>query len=235
MKIKLDQKIIGYRVLSPSNDKGSPVDPIVPEPLGRSIELMTEHVSRPDELYGSTYKVKTPQSEHALYITINDIILNPGTDNEQRRPFEIFINSKNMEQFQWVVALTRVISAVFRKGGDCTFLAEELKAVFDPQGGYFKRGGKFMPSLVAEIGEAIEQHLTKIGMIKTAEMGEHQKDILAEKRAEYDSRMSSADNNRKTDNAFPFSASLCQKCMTKATILMDGCMTCLNCGESKCG
>ncbi|MFT7267250.1 MAG: hypothetical protein ACI9LL_000619 [Porticoccus sp.] len=232
MKIKLDQKIIGYQVLSSSNDA---VPPITPEPLGQAIELMTEHVSRPDELYGSTYKVKTPQSEHALYITINDIILNPGTDDEQRRPFEIFINSKNMEQFQWVVALTRVISAVFRKGGDCTFLAEELKAVFDPQGGYFKRGGKFMPSLVAEIGEAIEQHLTKIGMIKVAELGEHQKDILAEKRAVYDSRISSAENSGETDNAFPPSASLCQKCMTKATILMDGCMTCLNCGESKCG
>ena len=234
MKIKLDQKIIGYQVLSPSNDAVPPIA-TGPEPLGRAIELMTEHVSRPDELYGSTYKIKTPQSEHALYITINDIILNPNTDNEQRRPFEIFINSKNMEQFQWVVALTRVISAVFRKGGDCTFLAEELKAVFDPQGGYFKRGGKFMPSLVAEIGEAIEQHLTKIGMIKVAELGEHQKDILAEKRAKYDSRISSADNNGETDNAFPPSASLCQKCMTKATILMDGCMTCLNCGDSKCG
>ena len=94
MKIKLNQKIIGYQVLSPSNDVAPP---IAPKPLARAIELMTEDVSRPDELYGSTYKVKTPQSEHALYITINDIILNPGTDNEQRRPFEIFINSKNMD------------------------------------------------------------------------------------------------------------------------------------------
>jgi hypothetical protein len=186
-------------------------------------------------LHGSTYKVKTPQSEHALYITINDIILNPGTDSEQRRPFEIFINSKNMEQFQWVVALTRVISAVFRKGGDCTFLAEELKAVFDPQGGYFKRGGKFMPSLVAEIGEAIEDHLTKIGMMKAGEITESQRAVLAEKRAEYDARESRLSENGKTDGAFPASASLCGKCMTKAVILMDGCMTCLNCGDSKCG
>ncbi|WP_461480722.1 TSCPD domain-containing protein, partial [Porticoccus sp.] len=100
--------------------------------LERSIEQMHENLSRPEELHGSTYKVKTPLSDHALYITINDIILNQGTDHQQRRPFEIFINSKNMDQFQWVVALTRVISAVFRKGGDCTFLAEELKAVFDP-------------------------------------------------------------------------------------------------------
>jgi len=233
--IKLDQKIVSYKVLTPSNDEKLPEDPAVEADLERAIELMTEHVSRPEELHGSTYKVKTPQSEHALYITINDIILNPGTDNEQRRPFEIFINSKNMEQFQWVVALTRVISAVFRKGGDCTFLAEELKAVFDPQGGYFKRGGKFMPSLVAEIGVAIEDHLTKIGMIKVSEIADGQKEALAEKRVEYDARASSVSENGDTDNTFPASASLCRKCMTKATILMDGCMTCLNCGESKCG
>ena len=138
----------------------------------------------PEELHGATYKIKTPMSDHALYITINDIVLNVGTDHAQRRPFEIFINSKNMDHFQWVVALTRVISAVFRKGGDCTFLVEELKAVFDPQGGYFKRGGKFSPSLVAEIGEAIEDHLMKIGMLESPELGAHQQAILAEKRAE---------------------------------------------------
>lgn len=233
--IKLDKKIVSYKVLAPSNDATLPEQSTSEVGLERAIEMMTEHVSRPEELHGSTYKVKTPQSEHALYITINDIILNPGTDNEQRRPFEVFINSKNMEQFQWVVALTRVISAVFRKGGDCTFLAEELKAVFDPQGGYFKRGGKFMPSLVAEIGEAIEDHLTKIGMIEVGEITESQKAVLAEKRAEYDARESKFSENSKTNDSFPASASLCRKCMTKATILMDGCMTCLNCGESKCG
>lgn len=233
--IKLDKKIVSYKVLTPSNDATLPEQSTPEVGLERAIEMMTEHVSRPEELHGSTYKVKTPQSEHALYITINDIILNPGTDNEQRRPFEVFINSKNMEQFQWVVALTRVISAVFRKGGDCTFLAEELKAVFDPQGGYFKRGGKFMPSLVAEIGEAIEDHLTKIGMMKAGEITESQRAVLAEKRAEYDARESRLSENGKTDGAFPASASLCGKCMTKAVILMDGCMTCLNCGDSKCG
>jgi hypothetical protein len=233
--IKLDKKIVSYKVLTPSNDATLPEQSTPEVGLERAIEMMTEHVSRPEELHGSTYKVKTPQSEHALYITINDIILNPGTDNEQRRPFEVFINYKNMEQFQWVVALTRVISAVFRKGGDCTFLAEELKAVFDPQGGYFKRGGKFMPSLVAEIGEAIEDHLTKIGMMKAGEITESQRAVLAEKRAEYDARESRLSENGKTDGAFPASASLCGKCMTKAVILMDGCMTCLNCGDSKCG
>jgi len=248
MTVKLDQKIVGYKVVSPSNDESIPEGQPQPseQELERAIEQMTENVSRPEELHGSTYKVKTPLSDHALYITINDIVLNPGTDHEQRRPFEVFINSKNMDQFQWVVALTRVISAVFRKGGDCTFLAEELKAVFDPQGGYFKRGGKFMPSLVAEIGEAIEDHLTKIGMMKGPELGDHQKEILAEKRAEYEAATNLASSKpvsaataaaaaTSEANPFPETAQLCHKCMTKASILMDGCMTCLNCGDSKCG
>lgn len=233
MAVKLDKKIVAYKVLTPSNDEPAPEAKPAAD-LERAIEQMHENLSRPEELHGSTYKIKTPMSEHALYITINDIILNQGTDHEQRRPFEIFINSKNMDQFQWVVALTRVISAVFRKGGDCTFLAEELKAVFDPQGGYFKRGGKFMPSLVAEIGEAIESHLTKIGMMQSPDLGEHQQAILAEKRAEYEAANNAPQSASAEAKDFPESASLCQKCMTKAVILMDGCMTCLNCGDSKC-
>jgi hypothetical protein len=95
------------------------------------------------------------------------MVLNAGTEYEERRPYEVFINSKNMDHFQWVLALTRVISAVFRKGGDACFLVDELKAVFDPKGGYFKKGGVFMPSLVAEIGYVIETHLKQIGMIKS--------------------------------------------------------------------
>ena len=104
---------------------------------GRSSKVvrMTEEVQRPEMLVGSTYKIKTPVSDHAMYVTINDIVLNEGTPYEQRRPFEVFINSKNLDHFQWIVALTRIISAVFRKGGDVTFLVDELKAVFDPRGG----------------------------------------------------------------------------------------------------
>ena len=173
-------------------------------------------------------------SDHALYLTINDIILNEGTDHELRRPFEVFINSKNMDHFQWIVALTRVISAVFRKGGDCTFLVEELKAVFDPQGGYYKPGGKFMPSLVAEIGWAIEDHLQKIGMLKKPEIPAHQQKIMDEKRAEFEhAAAASAETGETAD--FPPTAEVCKKCSVKAVILMDGCMTCLNCGDSKCG
>src|SRR5690625_7982442 len=125
---------------------------------------MHEKLERPELLQGATYKIKTPLSDHALYITINDVILNPGTDHEVRRPFEIFINSKNLEHFQWVVALTRVVSAVFRKGRDVTFLAEELKAMIDPQGGYYKYRGRRMTSLVAEICDDPDVHMTDVGM-----------------------------------------------------------------------
>jgi len=113
-------------------------------------------------------------------------VLNHDTDHEQRRPFEVFINSKNMDHFQWIVALTRIMSAVFRKGGDITFLVEELRSVFDPSGGYFKKGGKFMPSLVAEIGDVVESHLKMIGMIKSEEISEHQQQIMDEKRAQFE-------------------------------------------------
>ena len=145
---------------------------------------MHEKLERPEMLLGSTYKVKTPLSEHALYVTINDVVLNQGTEQEIRRPFEIFINSKNMDNFQWIVALTRIISAVFRKGGDITFLVEELHSVFDPRGGYFKKGGKYMPSLVAEIGDAIEAHLRMIGLLAQDDLDDHQKKFIEDKRAE---------------------------------------------------
>ena len=195
---------------------------------------MHESVQRPEMLVGSTYKVKTPVTEHAMYITINDIILNEGTEHEKRRPFEVFINSKNMDNFQWVVALTRLISAVFRKGGDTTFMVEELKAVFDPKGGYFKPGGVFMPSIVAEIGHAIERHMQTIGMMKADNLDEHQKAFIEKKKAELQTAQDT-NTGSKEQGAFPESASMCAKCNTKALVLMDGCMTCLSCGDSKCG
>lgn len=230
MATKIDKKIVDFKVVKEEPEVVEPVKPIEPE-------KMHENVERPDMLLGSTYKIKTPLSEHALYVTINDVILNEDTDHETRQPYEIFINSKSMDQFQWVVALTRVISAVFRKGGDVCFLVEELKAVFDPQGGYFKKGGKFMPSLVAEIGDAIESHMKMIGLIKDEGPDEHQRKLMAAKRAEYETKrevaVESCDDDAGT--SFPEGAQLCKKCHTKATIMMDGCMTCLNCGDSKCG
>ncbi|WP_027329419.1 NrdJb [Marinimicrobium agarilyticum] len=215
----IDKKITGFSIKKPEAEK---------EP---DIERMHEKFERPETLEGSTYKIKTPLSDHALYITINDVVLNPGTDHEVRRPFEVFINSKNLEHFQWVVALTRVISAVFRKGGDVTFLVEELKAVFDPQGGYFKSGGRFMPSLVAEIGDAIETHMKRIGLIQEDALSETQKEVLREKQIEYEQKH----RIEHASEEFPPTATLCLKCHTKAVIVMDGCKTCLNCGASKCG
>jgi len=223
MTVKIEQKITGYEV---AKDE--------PARAENNVVHMHEKLERPELLEGSTYKIKTPLTEHAIYVTINDIILNPDTPHERRRPFEIFINSKDMAHFQWVVALTRVISAVFRKGGDVTFLVEELHSVFDPKGGYFKKG-RYTPSLVAELGDVIERHLKKIGLISPDALDEHQKRFIATKRAEIDAAANPANCEEVGESSFPGDAQLCVKCSTKAVVKMDGCMTCLNCGDSKCG
>ena len=155
MASTINKKIISYKVVT------APVTPVTVMP---PLELMHEQLKRPDILVGATYKIKPPGAEHALYVTCNDMVLNAGTVNESLFPYEIFINSKNMEHFQWILALTRLISAIFRMGSNPTFLIHELKEIFDPKGGYLKRG-VYMPSLVAEIGAIIEKHLIKIGII----------------------------------------------------------------------
>ncbi len=245
MAIKIDKQIVDYDVIVPvktdTPEQDAPLAGDVSAPPARAntplksaeIIQMHERLKRPEMLVGSTYKIKTPLSDHALYVTINDIVLNQGTEHEQRRPFEVFINSKNMEHFQWIVALTRIISAVFRKGGDVTFLVEELRSVFDPKGGYFKKGGKYMPSLVAELGDAIESHLRSIGLITGDRLDEQQQSYLDQARERHDAlRKSDADSE---DQVFPEYAAFCQHCHAKAVIQTDGCLTCLNCGDSKCG
>ncbi|MFQ2086580.1 NrdJb [Aeromonas veronii] len=224
---KIDKKIVAYKVRTkdePQEDLSAQDD----------VVHMHETVLRPERLMGTTYKLKTPEhvSEHSLFITINDIILNEGTVHETRRPFEIFINSKSLEHYQWIVALTRIISAVFRKGGDVTFLVEELRSVFEPKGGYWNKG-KYVPSLIAEIGNVIESHLTEIGMLKAPGLDEHQQAFLAEKQAELKAAQEAEE--QQAGSGFPANAALCYKCHTKALVLKDGCMTCLNCGDSKCG
>lgn len=223
MAIKIDKMITTYEVVKKEEQEAARAE--------NNVVHMHEKLERPELLEGTTYKIKTPLTEHALYVTINDIVLNPDTPHERRRPFEIFINSKNMDHFQWVVALTRVVSAVFRKGGDVTFLVEELHSVFDPRGGYFKKG-RYTPSLVAELGDVIERHLKKIGLIPVEEPDEHRQKFVAEKRAEFKGRATTSDCE---NGNFPADAQLCYKCSTKAVVKMDGCMTCLNCGDSKCG
>ena len=172
---------------------------------------MSEPLDRPSELEGNTYKVKWPDSEHALYITINDIVL-----NGHRRPFEVFINSKNMEHFAWTVALTRMISAVFRRGGDVSFVVEELKAVFDPRGGAWMQG-KYVPSILAAIGGVIERHMVSIGFIEGEGMG-----LKSDPRAQ----VVNLGENR---------GPACPSCGQFGMQMIEGCMTCPNCGHSKCG
>lgn len=247
--LKIEKKIVGYDLVddAPGPDSANDaeqtsfIEPPSPAEIASSgdadverpvradpdeLERMSERIERQEELFGTTYKIKPSTLDHALYVTINDIVLNEGTTHEVRRPFEIFINSKNMEHFEWIVALTRLASAVFRKGGNLEFMVEELKSVYAPQGGYWKPGtGVYMNSVVAEIGWIIEKHMTKIGLIAPTRPDEHQRKLIDEKRAQ-----ASAGGE-----AFSESATLCPKCRVKAVLLLDGCLTCMNCGDSKCG
>ncbi len=227
--MKITKKIVGYSVNKPEEQDTQA------QPERADVIQMHETLKRPEKLIGSTYKLKVPDhvSGHAMYITINDIILNEGTEHELRRPFEVFINTKNLDHFQWIVALTLIMSAVFRKGGDVTFIVDELRSVFDPRGGYWNKG-KYMPSIIAEIGEVIEQHLIDIGMLKAEELDPEQQKMIEAKKAELNAQAeTSADTGG--EEAWQANALLCSKCNHKAMVLKDGCQTCLNCGDSKCG
>ena len=175
------------------------------------VVYIAEPLDRPQALEGQTYKLKWPASEHAIYITINDIVV-----GGRRQPFEVFINSKNMEHFAWTVALTRMISAVFRRGGDVSFVVEELKAVFDPRGGAWM-GGKYVPSILAAIGGVIERHLITIGFIEGEGMG-----LKSDPQAE-------------VVNLGGAPGPACPKCGQFGLQMLEGCMTCPSCGHSKCG
>lgn len=175
------------------------------------VVYIAEPLDRPQALEGRTYKLKWPASEHAIYITVNDIVV-----GERRQPFEVFINSKNMEHFAWTVALTRMISAVFRRGGDVSFVVEELKAVFDPRGGAWM-SGKYVPSILAAIGGVIERHLIEIGFIKGEGMG-----LKSDPQAE-------------VVNLGGAPGPACPNCGNFGLQMLEGCMTCPSCGHSKCG
>ena len=179
--------------------------------IGADVVYISEPLSRPEALEGQTYKVKWPDSEHAIYITVNDLLL-----NGHRRPFEVFINSKNMEHFAWTVALTRMISAVFRRGGDVSFVVEELKAVFDPRGGAWV-DGKYIPSILAAIGGVIEHHMISTGFIAGEGMG-----LKVDPQAE-------------VVNLTQCRGASCSSCGQFDLRMVEGCMTCGSCGYSKCG
>ena len=200
-------------VLSVSSEKTDKAPSDSPDQVseGGEIVYMSDPLDRPAELEGNTYKVKWPDSEHALYITINDIVL-----NGHRRPFEVFINSKNMEHFAWTVALTRMVSAVFRRGGDVSFVVEELKAVFDPRGGAWMQG-KYIPSILAAIGGVIEQHMIATGFIAGEGMG---------LKTDPQAKVVGLDAPR---------GKSCPSCGQFDMRMVEGCMTCGSCGHSKCG
>ncbi|MCB4456570.1 adenosylcobalamin-dependent ribonucleoside-diphosphate reductase [Leisingera sp. McT4-56] len=178
---------------------------------GAEVVYMSEPLDRPQSLEGHTYKLKWPDSEHAIYLTINDIII-----NGHRRPFEVFINSKNMEHYAWTLALTRMISAVFRRGGDVSFVVEELKAVFDPRGGAWVQG-KYIPSILAAIGGVIETHMVKTGFLEGEGMG-----------LKSDPQAQVVNLNQPRGKA-------CPSCGQFDMQMVEGCMTCRSCGHSKCG
>ena len=178
---------------------------------GAEVIYMSEPLDRPQALEGQTYKLKWPDSEHAIYLTVNDVVV-----NGHRRPFEVFINSKNMEHFAWTVALTRMISAVFRRGGDVSFVVEELKAVFDPRGGAWIKG-KYIPSILAAIGGVLETHMVAIGFLEGEGLGLKQ------------------DPQAVMPAVASGKGKACSSCGQYDLRMVEGCMTCASCGYSKCG
>lgn len=177
------------------------------------IHLM-QPLDRPTTLPGATYKIKWADSDHAIYITVNDIV-----QDGRRRPFEVFINSKNMEHFAWTVALTRMISAVFRRGGDVSFVVDELKAVFDPRGGQWVKG-RYVPSLLAAIGDVIEEHMIAIGFLKQTDglgVGDKAPQVV------------------KQVVNIGGAPGQCPSCGSVALVKQEGCDLCTACGYSKCG
>jgi ribonucleoside-diphosphate reductase alpha chain len=200
----------GCATYRPNGITGSVLEVTVPAQQGSAATAAGELMVRSEKLSGATYKLRWPGSEHALYVTIND-----AEHDGVRRPFEIFVNSKNLEHYPWVVALTRMISAVFRRGGEVAFVAEELKQVFDPRGGHWSKG-RYVPSLVAAIGDIIEQHMVATGFLSSP-------GTPAGKTA--------VGLSNTTATAL---GPLCPKCSQPGLVKEAGCLTCLHCGWSKC-
>ncbi len=196
-----------------------------------AVVYMTQPLDRPDALPGATYKVNWPESDHAIYITLNDII-----QDGRRRPFEVFINSKNMEHYAWTVGLTRMISAVFRRGGDVSFVVEELKAVFDPRGGQWV-GGRYVPSLLAAMGGVIERHMIEIGFLvapgQLANEADKKLNVIGLSDTYGSGNGGGDESPARSKNQAPFRQ--CPKCGQPSLMRQEGCDTCASCGYSKCG
>ncbi len=202
---KIDQKIVGWNVRTIHDENGN-----------THTVKEAETLERPRVVEGRTYKINPAVTDSAMYITINTVTNEDGT----RRPVEMFINTKHVAHQQWITALTRMVSAIFRKPGPYLFVADELKEIFDPQGGYFD-GGKMMPSVVAHVAEVLKEHFIWIGALEAPELTEAQKVVIAEKKEQAVAK--------------GVSMQVCSKCHDEAVIMMDGCLTCTSCGDSKCG
>jgi ribonucleoside-diphosphate reductase alpha chain len=209
----------------------------LPERHG-DVVFMTRPLERAAMLEGATYKLRWPGSDHSLYITINDIERDGhaegvpsahhagGVSSTRLRPFEVFINSKNLEHYAWTVALTRMISAIFRRGGDVTFVVEELKAIFDPQGGQWM-GGRYVPSLIAAIGEVIEGHMIRTGFL--AVPGAADPEAGAERRA-----LAGGGGDERPGERPAAGGRACPRCGAPALHRREGCWVCDACGYSRC-
>lgn len=255
MSNKITQKIISYKVLTPEQkeERDNPVE-ITPPPI-----TMNETIKREPQLHGTTTKLKPPLAEHSLYITINDQVL-----DGVRYPMEVFMVTKDPEHRMWIDALAVVISAVFKKGSDVSFLVDEFSSVFDPKGGYFGKNrltgkGKYYNSIIHEVGNVLEAHLksisdSKLGISNSdfeievpSSDSKHTFEVQDAERIALLPSISlkevvkSITETRTTedvlteDSGYPPNATTCKKCYQKATVLLDGCSTCLHCGESKCG
>ncbi len=212
-------------VLEVKAPEAKDVPAMVPAARESGVVYIAQPLDRPEDLPGRTYKIKWPGSDHAIYITINDVM-----QDGRRRPFEIFINSKNMEHYAWTVALTRMISAVFRRGGDVSFVVEELKAVFDPRGGQWMEG-RYVPSLLAAIGGVIERHLIEIGFLTPADQPR------ITEAAEQRLRLAAGAHEPASDGIGSAAPTMgqCPNCGAAALTHQEGCDVCLNCGYSRCG
>jgi len=203
--LKIDKKIIGWSVRTNTDEQGN-----------THTVKEAETLDRPPVVEGRTYKISPAVTDSAMYITINDLILEDGS----HRPIEMFISSKHVPHQQWITALTRMISAIFRKPGPFLFVAEELQQIFDPQGGYFA-GGRMVPSVVAHVGTILQEHFEHIGIMEKPEISADQKVVMADKL------------EQATDKGM--SMMTCPKCHQPALVRLDGCDTCTSCGDSKCG
>ncbi len=203
--LKIEKKIVGWTVNKTTDEEGNTHE------VREAVTL-----ERPLVVEGRTYKINPAVTDSAMYITINDVILDDGT----RRPVEMFINTKHVAHQQWITALTRMVSAIFRKPGPYLFIADELEQIFDPQGGYFA-DSKMMPSVVAHVAAKLREHFIWIGAMEAPALSAVQKEVIADKL-------------RKAEAA-GVDMQQCPKCFENALIMMDGCLTCTSCGDSKCG